>query len=317
MKKLFVCALIIMACITFNAFAGGKSDSGAAGKKRIAVSLPPANNAWQAKMRESIDANVKLHPEFSWTVKNAVDDNDQLNQLGIFLNDKYDGMIILAGNGTLLTPICEKIYDSGCKTVILDRGIESQKYTALVMGDNNGGGKNAAKVIGDKLGGKGDIVVLHSYTGIPIDVERYGGFVEVLKRDYPGINILVEGDGEFNREAGLKSMTNILPGYPHIDAVFTQDDEAALGALTAINNAKRTDIKYITGFGGTKDTYAKFKAKDPVFIASMSYFPSTQAADGVEMIVRILNGGTFTRDTIQKSVVVDSSNVDDFMQYSY
>ena len=317
MKKWIVCALILMVCLSFSVFAGGGKDSSGSGQQRIAVSLPPANNSWQAKMRETIDECVKLHPDYSWNVKNAVDDNDQLNQLGIFLNDKYDAMIILPGNGTLLTPICERIFESGCKTIILDRGIESTKYTALVMGDNYGGGRNAARVLGQKLGGRGDIAVLRSYTGIPIDVERYNGFKETLNLEFPNVNILVEGDGEFNREAGLRSMTNILPGYPKIDAVYTQDDEAALGALTAINNANRTDIKYITGFGGTKDTYAKFVAKDPVYVASMSYFPTHQGADAVEMAVRILRGGTFPKDTILASVVVDSSNVQEFMKDAY
>jgi ribose transport system substrate-binding protein len=317
MKKRILCAFIL-ACLTFSAFAGGGSQAGtsAGAKPRIAVSLPPANNAWQARMRQVIDESAARYPDYEWTVKNAVDDNDQLNQLGIFRNDKYDVMIILPGNGTLLTPICESIYNDGTKTIILDRGIESTKYTALVMGDNYGGGQNAARVLGQKLGGKGNIAVLRSYAGIPIDLERYNGFKDTLTKEFPDIKILVEGDGEFNREAGLRAMANILPGYPQIDAVYTQDDETALGALTAIQNERRTDIKYITGFGGTKNTYDKFVAKDPVYVASMSYFPS-MGADGVEMAVRILKGGSFPKDTILRSIVVDSSNVNDFMNEAY
>ena len=314
MKKLLLCALIVLLCVTF-AFAGGSKDSGSA-KQRIAVSLPPANNAWQARMRTVIDEAVKLHPDYSWVVRNAVDDNDQLNQLSTFMNEGYDAMIILPGNGTLLTPICERIHDSGTKTIILDRNIESSKYTALVMGDNTGAGENAAHVLGKRLSGRGDIVVLRSYTGIPIDMERYNGFKNTLNREYPNIRILTEGDGEFNREAGLRAMTNILPGYPQIDAVYTQDDEAALGALAAIQNARRNDIKFITGMGGTRDAYRLFEANDPVYIASMSYFPS-QGADAVEMAVRILRGGTFPKDTIIRSVVVDASNVREFISDSY
>jgi ribose transport system substrate-binding protein len=314
MKKILLIALIVMLCIPLGVFAGGGKDS--SGKQRIAVSLPPANNAWQARMRQVIDASIKLHPDYSWTVKNAVDDDDQLNQLNIFLNDKYDAMIILPGNGTLLTPICERIFDSGCKTIILDRAIESKKYTAEVKGDNYGAGANAARVLGQRLGGRGDLAVLRSYTGIPIDMERYNGFKDTLTKEFPGMRIIVEGDGEFNREAGLRAMTNILPGYPRIDAVYTQDDEAALGALTAISNARRTDIRFITGMGGTKDAYAKFQANDPVYIASMSYFPS-QGADAVEMAVRILRGGTFPKDTVLSSVVVDASNVRDFLKDAY
>ena len=46
--------------------------------------------------------------------------------------------------------------------------------------------------------------------GSPIDAQRYGGFMEILMKDYPGIKI-VEADGEFNQEAGRKAMSNILP----------------------------------------------------------------------------------------------------------
>ena len=316
MKKLMLCALVVLLCVTFSVFAGGRQDSGDAGKPRIAVSLPPANNAWQARMRQVIDQAVGMHADYTWVVRNAVDDNDQLNQLTTFLNDRYDAMIILPGESTLLTPICERIYDSGCKTIILDRAINSTKYTALVMGDNYGGGQNAARVLGQRLGGNGDVVVLRSYAGTEIDLQRYNGFKDTIAREFPNLRILVEGDGEFNREAGLRAMTNILPAYPRIDAVYAQDDETALGALAAITNSRRTDIRFITGFGGTRDTYQKFVDRDPVYIASMSYFPS-QGADAVEMAVRILRGGSFPKDTVLRSQVVDSSNVQQFMGDSY
>jgi len=313
MKKIVVLILVSVFLLTLFA-ACGADDSGAEGK-RVAISLPPANNAWQAKLLEHIMEETAKHPEIDWTVVNAVDDNDQLNQLNIFKNDDFDLIMILPGNGTLLTPICEEIYDSGTLTVILDRPIDSDKYTALVAGDNYGCGVNAANFIAQQLGGEGQIAYFRSYVGIPIDLLRYQGFVDTIAA-YPGITILVEGDGEFNREAGLAAMTNILPAYPHIDALVAHDDEAALGALVAIRNENRTDIRYITGMGGTIGAYELLQANDPVYVASMSYFPR-QAIDGVEMIIRILNGESFPKDTILPSIIVTSENVADFMQYAY
>lgn len=293
------------------------AESAKEGKFKVAVSLPPANNAWQAKMLEVIQTEAANYTDkFEFTVKNAVDDSDQLNQLNIFKSDNYDLIMCLPGNGTLLTPICEEIFASGTPTVILDRAIDSDKYTALVGGDNYGGGVNAARLLGELLGGKGDVAVLRCYTGIPIDLERYNGFKDTIDKEFPDVKIIVEGDGEFNREAGLAAMTNILPGYAKIDAVYAQDDETALGALNAIENAKRTDIKYITGFGGTKDTYEKFKVNDPVYKASMSYFPN-MGADGVKMAVTILNGEKFEKSNIIPSQVVSAENVDEYMQFAY
>jgi ribose transport system substrate-binding protein len=289
----------------------------AAPKFRIAVSLPPANNAWQAKMLDSVNAEVaKDTTNFEITVKNAVDDADQLNQLQTFKAGGYNMICVLPGNGTLMTPICQAIYKAGIKLMVIDRPIEGDQYNVFYGGDNAACGRNAAKYIGDRLKGKGQIAILRSYVGIPIDLQRYNGFMEVLKKSYPGIKVLVEGDGEFNQEAGLKAMSNILPAYPKIDAIFSQDDESAVGALTAIKNAKRTDIKFVTGMGGSKSAFARMTAKDPLYGASMSYLP-TMGGRAVAMAKQMLQGKTFPKDNIEPTVVVTQDNVSKYLNDSY
>jgi ribose transport system substrate-binding protein len=286
-------------------------------KKKVAISLPPANNAWQAKLLDSVNEEIaKDTNKFEFTVKNAVDDADQLNMLTTFKDGGYDMIIALPGNGTLMTPICQEIYKAGIKLLIIDRAIESDQYTAFYGGDNAACGANAAKYLGDRLKGKGQIAILRSYVGIPIDLQRYNGFMDVLKKSYPGIKVLVEGDGEFNQEAGLKAMSNILPAYPKIDAVYTQDDEAAVGALTAIKNAKRKDVQFVTGMGGGKTAFKFMSAKDPLYGASMSYLP-TMGGRAVVFAKSILNGKSFKKDVIEPTVVVTQANVSKYLNDAY
>jgi ribose transport system substrate-binding protein len=140
--------------------------------------------------------------------------------------------------------------------------------------------------------------------------------MDTLKKKYAGIKVLVEGDGEFNQEAGLKAMSNILPAYPKIDAVYCQDDEAAVGALTAIDNAKRTDIKFVTGYGGSKTAYKLLMEKNPRFGASMSYWP-TMGGDAVVLAKKILLGESFKKDNIQPTYVVTSENVAQYLDNAY
>ena len=291
--------------------------TGFADKFRIAVSLPPANNAWQAKMLDSVLAEIaKDTDKFDIVVKNAVDDADQLNMLQTFKEGGYDMICVLPGNGTLMTPICQDIYKSGIKIMIIDRPIEGDQYTVFYGGDNAQCGRNAAKYVGDRLKGKGQIAILRSYVGIPIDLQRYNGFMEVLKKSYPGIKVLVEGDGEFNQEAGRKAVSNILPAYPRIDAIYSQDDESAVGALTEIRSAKRTDIKFVTGMGGSKTAFALMSVRDPVYGASMSYLP-TMGGRAVAMAKQMLLGKTFPKDNIEPTVVVTADNVAKYVADGY
>jgi ribose transport system substrate-binding protein len=219
-----------------------------------------------------------------------------------------------------MTPICQEIYKAGTKILIIDRAMEGDQYTVFYGGDNAQCGRNAAKYLGDRLKGKGQIAILRSYVGIPIDLQRYNGFMEVLKAKYPGIKVLVEGDGEFNQEAGRKAMSNILPAYPKIDAIYTQDDEGAVGALTEIRNAKRKDIQFITGFGGSKSAFERMNKKspnyDPMYGASMSYLP-TMGGHAVAVAKQILLGKKYPKDIIEPTVVVTSANVEKYLDDAY
>jgi ribose transport system substrate-binding protein len=316
--KRFLFVLLAVALIVPLALTGCAAKKGTAGNKfRIAVSLPPANNAWQAKMLTSIEAVVKEDTQrFEITVKNAVDDADQQNQMQTFKEGKYDMICILPGNGTLMTQICSEIYKAGTKILIIDRPIEGNDYTVFYGGDNAQCGRNAAKYIGDRLGGKGQIAILRSYVGIPIDLDRYNGFMEILKKDYPGIKVLVEGDGEFNQEAGRKAMSNILPAYPKIDAIYTQDDEAAVGALTEIRSAKRTDIQFVTGMGGSNSAFKLMSEKDPQYGASMSYLP-TMGGRAVQLAKKILQGEKFEKYIVEPTIVVTQDNVAKYLDQGY
>jgi ribose transport system substrate-binding protein len=304
---ILVLVLILLPCLT----------GFAANKFRIAVSLPPANNAWQAKMLDTVIAEIaKDTDKFDIIVKNAVDDADQLNMLQTFKEGRYDMICVLPNNGTLMTPICQDIYNAGIKIMIIDRPIEGDKYTVFYGGDNAQCGRNAAKYLGDRLKGKGQIAILRSYVGIPIDLQRYNGFMETLKKSYSGIKVLVEGDGEFNQEAGRKAVSNILPAYPKIDAIYTQDDEAAVGALTEIRSAKRTDIQFVTGMGGSKTAFALMSVRDPVYGASMSYLPS-MGGRAVALAKQILLGAKFQKDIIEPTVVVTADNVAKYINDGY
>jgi ribose transport system substrate-binding protein len=283
---------------------------------KVAVSLPPADNVWQAKMLDSINAAVAEYPEIEWTVKAAVDDNDQLNQLTAMKDGGYDLIIALPNDGDLMTPICEQIYDQGIKTIILDRDIASGKYTAYVGGDNPGAGRGGAKFLGDYLEGKGKIAVLRCITGSPSDLDINNNFMEVLKADYPDIEVVVEGDGEYDTQHGLEAMDNILPAYEQIDAVFAQDDEAALGAITAIKNANRTDIKLVVGIGGKLEAYEMIKADNDLFKCSMTYLPD-MGVDAVKLAAQIMAGESFERDNVIESVAVTKDNVDEYMAKAY
>ena len=316
MKKLIVCALVALLLVPFSAFAGGGGDR-ADGRPRVGILLPPVPNDFHAAVRENVLAATAQHPDINWTIRWATSAADQVPAAQTMMDERFDLMIIMPSDGALMSPVAQLIYDSGTPTVIVNRPLNpGTRHTALVTGDNFRGGQNAARVLGERLGGTGNLAILRFGVGNPIDTERLGGFMDVFPYQFPNVNIVGQAEGGVNRTGGLTAMETLLVAHPHIDALFSLDDEAALGAITAITAANRTDIRYITGFGGAREAYDLLAANDPRFIASMSFNPS-MIVDGVEMAVRVLRGGPFPRETILPSQIVDSSNVHLFMHLAY
>jgi ribose transport system substrate-binding protein len=338
MKKLFVLVLAIVFCLAMVACSApapsassapassaasvspspsASSSAPAAVKKKVAISLPKADNAWQAALLKSIQEATKNDAEIEWTVKNAVDDADQTNILTTFKDGGYDLIACLPGDGKLQTSIMETIYDAKIPTIIIDRNIESEKYTSFVAEDNSTCGKLAADYIGKAFEGKTDVklVVLRSYTGIPIDLARYNGFADEIKK-FSNIKIIGEGDGQFNQEAGFKAMSDILAAHDKIDVVYTQDDEAATGALTAITQQNRKDITLITGMGGTVTALNEIKADNTIHKATTSYFPRI-GAQAVEVIREYFKNGKVEKNNVRESKLITKDNVDEFLPYAY
>ena len=99
-------------------------------------------------------------------------------------------------------------------------------------------------------------------------------------------------------------MQNILQSQKKIDAVYTEDDEMALGVIQAIKEAKRTEIKVVTGCGGDKDAYKLLKDSDPLFKATFLYSP-LMVKDAVKLGIQIAKG----TKPAQKIKIIDATQV--------
>jgi ribose transport system substrate-binding protein len=68
-------------------------------------------------------------------------------------------------------------------------------------------------------------------------------------------------------------METILQGQKDIDAVYTHDDDMAMGVVQAIRNANRQDEMFVTGAGGSKDAM-NLIAQGNLYRATFLYNPS-------------------------------------------
>ena len=119
-----------------------------------------------------------------------------------------------------------------------------------------------------------EVVVIRGLP-IPIDQERQDGFDKGIAGT--NVKVLDRQFGNWNRDDAFKVMQDYLTKYPKIDVVWCQDDDMAVGVLQAIEQAGRSDIKYVIGGAGSKDMIKKVIDGDKMFPVNVLYPPSMVA----------------------------------------
>lgn len=311
MMVLAVCLVMLLAVGCGNSGQGDQKQASSEKREQvIGMSLPAADHGWTGAIAKNAEDEAKALG-VKYKILTADNPNKQVSDIESLIAQKVSVIIMNPVDTAALTPIAKKVKEANIPLILFDREIESGDYTLLIKGDNKGVGINAAKYIAEKLGGKGNVVDIQ---GVPCSVTtlRTEGFEETIKSSYSGINIVASQPGDFQKEKAYSVAQNILQAQPKIDAIYTQDDEMALGVLKAIQEAKRTDIKVLTGTGGNKEYYEAIKGQNGIDMATFLYSP-LMVKDCVKAAAEILKGNLpKQKDIIIPADAVTKDNVAKF-----
>lgn len=193
-----------------------------------------------------------------------------------------------------IVPTIRKINAARIPVVTVDRGANGGDVLAHIASDNVAGGMMAAEYVGKRLKGRGNVVMLEGIAGTSAARDRGKGFREGLKK-YPDIRLVAVQTADFDRAKGLTVMENILQAQRNIGAVFAQNDEMALGAVQAIEAAKRQKEMFVVGFDAIADATAAVKAGK--MAATIAQQPVVMGRLAVEAAVKIINKQTVPKFT--------------------
>jgi ribose transport system substrate-binding protein len=271
---------------------------------KIGVSIPSADHGWtggidffaqEAKKRlESTYKNVQV------IVKTATGASDQANSLeDLVATQQINALVILPYESAPLTDPVREVKKKGIFVTVVDRALTDNNIQDLyVAGNNPGMGKIAAQYLIERLGGKGNIVVLR---GLPtvIDNQRFDTFMSLIKDTQ--IKVLDSKYANWNRDDGFKVMQDFLTRFPKIDAVWAQDDDIALGVLDALRQAKREKEMFVVGGGGMKEVIKRVQDKDTLIPVDIVYTPS-MIANAIEVtalhfVAKLPVNGTYILDS--------------------
>jgi len=211
----------------------------------------------------------------------------QVGQVDNLIAQNVDGIILLPMDADALVPAVEAAHEAGIPLVSCNGLVNSDLVSAQVLSNDVTAGELQMAYIAELIGGKGEIAILRGPDGISAEILRREGYENILK-NYPDIKIVAEPSCNWSREEGLSTTENLIQANPNLVAIVAQNDEMAMGALTAVQDAN-VDIS-VSGIDAIADAVEAVKNGDldcTVFQDAVG-----QGRGSLDTILKLVDGET-------------------------
>lgn len=225
---------------------------------KIGVSMSQFDDTWLTYLRESMDKKAKSYPEgVQLQFEDARSDVvKQLSQVESFISQKVDAIVVNPVDTAATKKITEAAVKAGIPLVYVNRrpdDLKLPKGVVTVASNDLEAGEMQMQYLADKMGGKGDIVILLGDLANNSTTNRTKGVKDVLTK-YPNIKIEQEQTGIWLRDKGMTLVNDWLTQGRKFDAVIANNDEMAIGAAMALQQAGvEKGSVLIAGVDGTPD----------------------------------------------------------------
>ena len=225
---------------------------------KIGVSMSQFDDTWLTYLRESMDKKAKSLPDgVTLQFEDARSDVvKQLSQVESFISQKVDAIIVNPVDTAATQRITKAAVAAGIPLVYVNRRPDDLKLPAgvvTVASDDLEAGRMQMQYLAEKMGGKGDIVILLGDLANNSTTNRTKGVKDVLAK-YPNIKIEQEQTGTWLRDKGMTLVNDWLTQGREFQAVVANNDEMAIGAAMALKQAgTEKGSVLIAGVDGTPD----------------------------------------------------------------
>jgi len=218
------------------------------------------------------------------------------------LKDKPDVVIFIPVDDVAMIPSVKELNAANIPVVLVANPLPGN-FVTYVGADDYEIGYRQAHYLFDSLGGKGKIVVIEGTPAAPTNRERVRGYKRAVA-EYPGIEVLGSGNGNYQQPDAKRAMEKFLAAYPQIDAVLAANDGMALGALEALKEAGRTSV--VIGVNGILPAVQQIETGE--ILASVDFNMFKMGCTATRAAVRYLKREPLPEKVILPAEIIDKTN---------
>jgi inositol transport system substrate-binding protein len=314
--NLVVVSIIIMALLAACAAptAQPTEPAAAGGDETITIGVSMLfDDLWLTTLRDAMTEYAATQPGVELVMVDSKEDvATQLGQVENFVAQKVDVIVLIPANTDAADPMTKAAQDAGIPLVYVNRiPANLPEGVAYVGSDSIQAGIMQAEWLAEQLGGKGNVVIMNGNLAQEAAQKRTEGEKQVFAT-FPDIQIIKEDTANWSRSEGLALMENWLASGDQIDAVASNNDEMAIGAIQAIEAAGKLGEILVGGVDASPDALQEMdKGRLNVTVFQNA---KGQGEGGIKAAIALAKGETIEQITWVPFELVTPENYQDYMQ---
>jgi ribose transport system substrate-binding protein len=283
---------------------------------RIGFSQVTTTEPWRVLFNKQLRMAAAKMPDVQLMIADGQDRTEkQVADVQAFIQQKVDVILLAPKESAGLSWVVDEAAAAGIPVIVLDRKVDSEKYTQFIGGDNLAIGRLAGEKAVALLGGageaKGRIVEIWGGMGSTPAHERHNGFAEVVKKE-TAVQWLVERqDGDWKQDKAYNIMATALRAHPQIDLVYAHNDPMAFGAYLAARDVDRHEKIFFLGVDAIPSEGGLWVQRG--FLTATFVYPTPGVA-ALQQAMKLLKGEQIERHIALPTKTIDAESVDSYLK---
>ncbi len=217
------------------------------------------------------------------------DDSKQVADIQDLVSRGVDLLIVSANTAQALDPAVTRVMESGTPVVMVDRRIESDNFVTFVTASDAISGRLFAQWIVEKLGGKGNVIMMGGQAGSSPSEIRMKTAMQVFNQ-YPDIKIMETVYGDWSPVKAKQVMQSMIQKYGQdIDAVWSAHGLMTPGSIEAFVEAGWADGTIPPHTTADVNGPMQLALKHKVPLLEVGY-PPAMAGEAIKTALKVLQG---------------------------
>ncbi|GAA2904064.1 substrate-binding domain-containing protein [Enterococcus pseudoavium] len=256
------------------------------------------NELWKV-IENSGDALITLDP--------VLDIKKQNEQIQYFIDKKVDGIFINPIDSEAVKPALEKAKKAGIPIIAVDAPVKnSELVNVTVVSDNYDAGVQCAKDMMARF--EQAKIILLKHTARKSAKDRIDGFLATIK-GHEQYQVVNQGECQGQLEKAMPLMEEMLKKTPDVDVVMALNDPSALGAIAALEEVDRPEVK-VYGVDGTPELKSLITSSSNV-VGTVAQSPISMGRIAADEMYQLLKGNGRS-EVVVKVKLITSKNVEDY-----